>query len=78
MIKAPLGSGVNSTAEESNPWVSPDGKTRYFTNERNFVIIPMKQRLSYSSMEGHLHDTGNGPGDIYEIPAELVIVRFGN
>jgi hypothetical protein len=71
-----LGPTVNSTAEESNPWVSHDGKTLYFTSERNFVSIPMKQKLNYSSLEEHLHDPGNGLGDIYAVPVSTFIGNF--
>ncbi len=62
-----LGPAVNSTSEESNPSVSHDGKTLYFTSERNFVTIPMKQKINYSSLEENLHAPGNGLGDIYEV-----------
>ncbi|MEP6950604.1 MAG: hypothetical protein ABI863_15070 [Ginsengibacter sp.] len=71
-----LGPSVNSTAEESNPWVSHDGKTLYYTSERNFVSIPMKQQLNYSSLEEHLHNPGNGLGDIYEVPVSIFMKDF--
>lgn len=58
---------INSTAEETNPCVSPDGKTLFFTSERNFISIPMKNKLTYSSLEEHLHGPVNGLGDIYGI-----------
>ena len=63
---------INSNAEESNPCVSPDGKTLYFTSERNFVSIPMKQKLNYSTLESHLHNNVNGLGDIYQIPISVL------
>jgi Tol biopolymer transport system component len=61
------GNPINSTAEETNPSVSPDGKTLFFTSQRNFISIPMQPRLTYASLETHLHDAGNGLGDIYEV-----------
>jgi Tol biopolymer transport system component len=60
-----LGREINSNADESNPWVSHDGRTIYFTSERNFVTIPMKQKLDYASLENQLHGCSNGLGDIY-------------
>lgn len=68
-----LGSTVNSNAEESNPWVSHDGTTLYFTSERNFVSIPTKQKLNYNSLEDQLNKTGNGLGDIYQVPINAVV-----
>jgi hypothetical protein len=68
-----LGPSINSPAEESSPWVSRDGKTFYFTSERNFISLPMKTKLGYSFLEEHLHSTGNGLGDIYEIPASVIM-----
>ena len=62
-----LGANINSSAEESNPWVSQDGKTLYFTSERNFVTIPMQKKLKYSILEENLHSNANGLGDIYQI-----------
>jgi Tol biopolymer transport system component len=68
-----LDAPVNSEAEESNPSVSHDGKIFYFTSERNFISIPMKTKLDYSTLEKDLHSTGNGLGDIYEMPANTII-----
>lgn len=67
-----LGPIINSTADESCPFLSRDGKTLYFSSERNFVTIPMKKRLDYVSLEDNLHQAGNGLGDIYEIPADVL------
>src|SRR3569833_799062 len=64
----PLGNIVNSTAEESNPFVSADGQTLYFSSERNFITIPMKKKLEYADLEKGLHAPGNGLGDIYSVP----------
>jgi hypothetical protein len=66
-----LGPAINSTADESSPFVSRDGKTLYFTSERNFVSIPMKKRLDYSLLEQKLHGPGNGLGDIYEVTVSV-------
>ncbi len=68
-----LGPEINSTAEESTPWVSADGKTLYYTSERNFIAIPMPVRMNYDYLENHLHTTGNGLGDIFQVPMEQVM-----
>jgi len=67
-----LGAPVNSSAEESSPFVSRDGKTFYFVSEKNFTTIPMKTPLTYATLEQGLHDIGNGLGDIYQLPAEIL------
>jgi Tol biopolymer transport system component len=67
-----LGMPVNSTAEESSPFVSRDGKTLYFTSERNFYVTPMKTALTYPALEQGLHGTGNGLGDIYQVPVSIL------
>ena len=36
----------------------------------------MKQQLNYSSLEEHLHNPGNGLGDIYEVPVSIFIKEF--
>lgn len=68
-----LGAPINSGAEESNPFVSRDGKTLFFTSERNFVTIPLPKPLKYSELENHLHSAANGLGDIYQVPFDEVI-----
>jgi len=64
-----VGRPVNSPAEESGPSVSADGKTFYFTSEKNFIALPLKTKLEYSSFEKSLHAPQNGLGDIYQLPA---------
>jgi len=71
-----LGPVINSNAEESNPWISHDGTILYFTSERNFISIPMKQKLDYSTLEKYLHGPANGLGDIYEVPVSSFINDF--
>ncbi len=63
---------VNSTAEESNPYVSPDGKTLFFTSERNFISLPMPKRLDYKTLEKNLHSIENGLGNIYQVSMDVV------
>ena len=73
-----VGHPINTTAEETNPSVSPDGKTLLFTSERNFITIPMKPPLTYGSLETHLHNAGNGLGDIYEFPIAALLSTAAN
>ncbi len=68
-----LGPIINSTADDSCPFVSRDGRTLYFSSERNFVSIPMKKKLDYASLEDNLHHSGNGLGDIYSIPVDVFL-----
>ena len=68
-----LGPLINTPAEESSPWISRDGKTFYFTSERNFISLPMKTKLTYSFLEEHLHGTVNGLGDIYQLPLSVIM-----
>jgi Tol biopolymer transport system component len=75
MTPTNAGASINSTAEETNPSVSPDGKTLFFTSERNFISIPMRPGLTYASLETHLHNAGNGLGDIYEVPIGALLAR---
>ncbi len=63
-----LGSPVNSEAEENTPFISGDGKTLFFTSERNFVTTPMNKKLEYDVLENYLHGSANGLGDIYSVP----------
>jgi Tol biopolymer transport system component len=72
------GKPINSTAEEANPCISPDGKTLFFTSERNFISIPMQPRLTYASLETHLHSAGNGLGDIYDVPVDVLLGTSAN
>jgi len=67
-----LDAPINTDAEESSPFVSRDGKTFYFVSEKNFITIPTKPRLTYTALEQGLHGIGNGLGDIYQVPAEVL------
>jgi hypothetical protein len=70
-----LGTTINSTAQEANPSISPDGKLLFYTSERNFITIPMPVKLTYAKLEQQLHSTANGLGDIYYIPVSAIITK---
>lgn len=72
------GSPINSPAEETNPSISSDGKTLFFTSERNFISIPIQPQLTYPSLQTHLHNPGNGLGDIYEVPIAALFDTTAN
>ena len=62
--------GINTTASEGNPTVSPDGKWLYFTSERSPFEVPMKEKLTTASWQDRQPTIENGVGNIYRIPAE--------
>jgi Tol biopolymer transport system component len=64
--------GINTTASESNPTMSPDGKWFYFTSERSQFEVPMKQRLTAASWKDRQQIIENGVGNIYRISAEAL------
>src|SRR5947208_3457825 len=64
--------GINTTASEGNPTMSPDGKWFYFTSERSPFEIPMKEKLTTASWRDRQRAIENGVGNIYRIPAEAL------
>jgi Tol biopolymer transport system component len=64
--------GINTTASEGNPTMSPDGKWFYFTSERSPFEVPMKQKLTTASSNDRQQTIENGVGNIYRIPAEAL------
>jgi Tol biopolymer transport system component len=68
-----LGPPVDSTADDSSPSLSPDGRWLYFTSERNFVSLPISPRLTARDFAAGVSGTLNGAGNIYRI--DLGVVR---
>ena len=64
--------GINTTASEGNPTMSPDGKWFYFTSERSLFEVPVKQKLTTASWKERQQTIENGVGNIYRIPAEAL------
>jgi Tol biopolymer transport system component len=64
--------GINTTASEGNPTMSPDGKWFYFTSERSPFEVPMKQRLTTATWKDRQQKIENGVGNIYRVPAEAL------
>jgi Tol biopolymer transport system component len=64
--------GINSTADEGSPLITPDGKYLFFTSERSPFTVPTAHPLSYEEIERMLHSTLNGHGNIFYIGIETL------
>ncbi len=64
--------GINTTASEGNPTMSPDGKWFYFTSERSPFEVPMKWPLTTATWQDRQQAIENGVGNIYRIPVEAL------
>jgi Tol biopolymer transport system component len=64
--------GINTTATEGNPSISPDGKWFYFTSERSPFEVPMKQPLTTAAWQDRHRGIENGVGNIYRISVEAL------
>jgi len=64
--------GINTSASEGNPTMSPDGIWFYFTSERSPFEVPMKEKLTTASWQDRQRTTENGVGNIYRIAAEAL------
>ena len=67
-----LGSAVNTTASESNPSLSPDGRWLYFTSERSLFTVPVAQALTAASYAAARTSLQSGSGNLYRIDARVV------
>jgi Tol biopolymer transport system component len=73
-----LAMGINSEAEESNPYVSSKSGLLFFTSEKNFVTNPMQEKLTYQTLENNLHSIENGLGNIYQVPVNEILLPWIN
>ena len=64
--------GINTFAAETNPLVSPDGKSLYFTSERSIFNIPQPKRLTTKEWDDAYSSLENGLGNIFRISIEAV------
>ncbi len=64
--------GINSTADESAPSITPDGKYLFFSSERSPFTVPTTHKLKYEEIEGMLHSTLNGHGNIFFIGVDAL------
>lgn len=67
-----LNAGINSTADESAPSLTPDGRYFFFTSERSSFTVPTAHRLNNGEIETMLHSTMNGHGNIYFVSREAL------
>jgi len=61
---------VNTTADETDPALSPDGRYLYFVSDRPFRLTRSETPGSYAELERRLSGPGNGLGDVYRILAQ--------
>lgn len=63
-----MGRETNSAYLDYCPFVSPDGKTFYFTSERVDINSLYEKQKTFFDFDLFLNGAGNGNGDIYTIP----------
>lgn len=71
-----LGNVINSPTSDAEARLSPDQKTLYFSSER---IVPFEQPLSASQSNEFVNDMSwnNGQYNIWQVPLEPILARFG-
>ena len=67
-----LGGGINSSADEAAPSLTPDGRYLFFSSERSPFTVPTAHPLSYDEIETMLHSTLNGHGNIFFVSREIL------
>ena len=63
-----LPDSVNTTASETYPFVSPDGRWFYFTSETSPAMVPMPSPMTFDAAAKIRGAIQNGGGNIYRIP----------
>jgi hypothetical protein len=64
--------GINSPAEEEYPFLSPDGKTLFFSSERSDFTVPLPRPITYDELDRKFNSIYNGRGNVFSIPAEAL------
>ena len=72
-----LGPGVNSSAGELCPLVSPDGRYLYFTSLRSFIDGGPGDTANGRDLKRRLRSPGNGLGDTYRVPLAPILAAAG-
>jgi len=67
-----LEGGVNSSATDFSPSISPDGRWFYFTSTRGDFDEVRAKPLGYPELVQKLRSRGNGLGDVYRVPIEVL------
>jgi Tol biopolymer transport system component len=72
-----LGPGINSSAGELCPIVSPDGRYLYFTSTRGFIGTVPGDTAGGRNLQRRLRSPGNGLGDTYRVALGPVLAAMG-
>src|SRR5579862_1451734 len=64
--------GINSRAENQYPFLSLDGKTLYFSSERNDVAAPLERSVTYDRLDAQTNSIYNGFSNVYSISARAL------
>ena len=64
--------GINSPAEEEYPFLSPDGKTLFFSSERSDFTVPLPRPITYNELDRKFNSIYNGRGNVFSISAEAL------
>ncbi len=67
------GAPINSEAWEFSPRMSPQGDLFFFTSNRGFGSIPLKNRLTFDALIQRIRSPGNGLRDIYVLDATTLL-----
>jgi Tol biopolymer transport system component len=63
---------INTEASESNPSLSPDGRSFYFSSDRSFATIPMAPAVTADAFSAGLRDVRNGWNNVYVVDAGIL------
>lgn len=73
---ANLGEKINSSATETAPRISPDGRYFFWTSTRGYgFAAEHEKRLSYRELSNRLGNTRNSLGDIYQIDLSALSLK---
>jgi hypothetical protein len=64
--------GINSPAEEEYPFLSPDGRTMFFSSERSDFTVPLPRPITYNELNRKASTILNGRGNVYSISADAL------
>jgi Tol biopolymer transport system component len=63
---------INTESSESNPSLSPDGRTFYFSSDRGFAAIPMEPAATAAAFAAGLGSVRNGWNNVYAVDARVL------
>ena len=67
-----LGHGINTSAESEYPFLSLDGKTLFFSSERNGVTASRERPVTYDELDGTAESIYNGFANVFSIGAHAL------